>query len=196
MRLRRLFPLGLLPAFSIACSSARIPSTPKAVTPVPSVDPDVRGEVAFQVIPPPIDNAPEPLDAELTTQLTHPRALRELNKPLYPSEALAAGVSDYIVVVRITIGTGGRVVRIDDSQRAASTEGPFASRFRAAVDQAVQQWEFTPGVLTEEKPGKDLDGDGKIDYTIATRFQPVPVFYHLRFVFRIVDGKGEVLGGM
>ncbi len=196
MRPPRCCSIAVLLALSVGCSSSRLTSVPAAAPPSPVIGPDPRGEVAFRVIPPPIDTQPEPADATSTTHLTQPRAVRELARPEYPADALAAGVGDYTVVVRITIGKEGKVSRIDDSDRVPSTAGPFAATFRAAVEQAVRQWEFTPGILGEEKPGKDLDGDGTIDYVISTRFERVPVFYHLRFDFTIVDGKGEVRGGM
>lgn len=188
--------VAVLLALSLGCSSTRLTSAPAAAAPTPVIGPDPHGDVAFRVIPPPIVTQPEPADATVSTRLTHPRAVRELTKPLYPKEALVAGAGDYTVVVRITIGKDGKVSRIDDSDRVPSTAGPFAATFRAAVEQAVRQWEFTPGVLGEETPGKDLDGDGTIDYVISTRFETVPVFYHLRFDFTVVDGKGEVRGGM
>lgn len=195
MRSTHLVVLTLIPF--AACTSAKILRPIPEVEPTaPQIDPDRGGQVRFNVIPPPLaPNAPRVGD-DVTTHLANPRAIRELAMPVYPADALAAGVGDFTVVVRVTIGKDGKIADIRTSDRAPSSAGPFFSSFREAVECAVRQWEFAPGLITEEKPGKDLDGDGKVDYVIATRFEHVPVFYHLRFDFTIVNGVGNVSGGM
>ena len=116
--------------------------------------------------------------------------------PAFPADALAAGAPPATVVVRIVLGTDGHVAQVTDSPLAASTTGPYAASFRAAVEAALAGWDFHPGFIDTVKDGLDLDGDGKADYTILLRHQEVPVTYDVGFEFRIVDGDGVVMQGI
>lgn len=116
--------------------------------------------------------------------------------PAFPADALAAGAPPSTVVVRIVVGTDGHVAQVTDSPLAASTTGPYAASFRAAVEAALARWDFHPGFIDTVKDGLDLDGDGKADYTILLSHQEVPVTCDVGFEFRIVDGDGVVTQGI
>jgi TonB family protein len=111
--------------------------------------------------------------------------------PAFPEEALTAGAEGY-VVVRILIDTEGQVAEVTDSPKESSSTGPHAAAFRAAVDEAVRRWRFQPGRIDSMRPGKDLDGDGKPDYTVVDHFAFTPYVYDLRFDFRIAQGAPAV----
>jgi hypothetical protein len=111
--------------------------------------------------------------------------------PEYPPEALLADGPPATVAVRILIDTDGRVAQIVDSPLAASTPGPFAPLFRAAVEAALAGWEFYAAHVDTLRE-KDTNGDGKPDDTELVQFTPIEVYYDLGFEFSIVGGQGSV----
>jgi hypothetical protein len=111
--------------------------------------------------------------------------------PEYPPEALVAAGPAATVAVRILIDTSGRVAQVADSPLAASTPGPFAPLFRAAVEAALAGWEFYAAHLDTMRE-KDSDGDGTADDTELVQFTPVEVYYDLSFEFSVVDGQGTI----
>jgi hypothetical protein len=112
--------------------------------------------------------------------------------PIYPPDALAVGDGPHRELVRIVIDDHGSVTKVGDSPLGASDGGPHAAAFRSAVEAAVRTWTFGPGALLTLAPGHDLDGDGKPDYTVATSTEIVSVYYDVKFMFEIVEGKGVV----
>jgi len=112
--------------------------------------------------------------------------------PKYPERALGAHDGPHRELVRIVIDSAGSVGQVLDSPMGPSDGGPFAAEFRRAVDDAVRTWQFRPGVLQHVKDGADKDGDGKADYKVMTSWDPVAVYYDIRFTFEIVEGKGVV----
>jgi len=57
------------------------------------------------------------------------------------------------------------------------------------VRTAIQQWRFYSASI------RNLDGDGKPDYTIVTAQQPLKAFFDISFVFEVVDGQATVRTG-
>jgi TonB family protein len=125
------------------------------------------------------------------TEFHNPAPLDKLALPAYPADALASGATG-TVVVRIVIDDEGRVIAVGDSPKEASSAGPFAAALRDAVDRTVRGWPFSPGRVEVVEDGKDLDGDGKPDYSRIVKQEYVKVFYDVRFDFTIENGKGAV----
>jgi TonB family protein len=152
---------------------------PRAVDPltVPSAPAleEHRGEVQARFLRDPEISAPA-ATAEL---ISSPRPLRDLPLPQYPQAALEAGAGAAHVVVRIVIGTDGRLTDVRDSPREASSLGPFMDEFRDAVLRALRHWRFTPGMRRSEEAG-------------VAGATAVAVYYDVRFDFDIVDGIGQV----
>jgi len=125
------------------------------------------------------------------TDFVEPIPMREFPLPRYPQTALDAKAGPAQVVVRILIGTDGRIADVRDSPLEASSSGPFAGEFRDAALRALRHWRFNPGRI-DQIANKDLDGDGQPDYREVIRYDLVPVFYDVRFDFEIVGGEGKV----
>ena len=183
------------PAFAIAGAALTVAAacrhvTPPASPPQPSavaapVAPGGAVSVRYLVAP----GAPTPGLSE-NQRLVAPFPLaRPL--PEYPPEALAAAAPLAVVAVRILIATSGRVGSIVDSPLAASTPGPLAPAFRAAVEAALAGWEFYPAHVDTYRD-RDGDGDGVAEDDELVDYAPVEVFYDLAFEFSIVDGRGAV----
>ncbi len=166
-----------------AASCAHVAQPPPAPPPDPT-----RGGVALRFI---VDPKAEPPKLTEHQEFLAPKIHGAPAMPAYPRDALAAK-SGGTVVVRITIDTEGAVALVEDSPVMASTEGPFATAFRAAADKAIRSWRFSPGEIQQLEDGKDLDGDGKPDYTVLVRSDRVPVIYDVRFDFYLVKGAGKV----
>ncbi len=64
--------------------------------------------------------------------------------------------------------------------------------FRQSVERALRRWQFEPGYFTKRGASIDADGDGTPDATMIDSWTRVPVYYDIRFDFRIVDGAGQV----
>jgi len=160
---------------------------PPTTVPEPVVDPG-RGQVAYRFILDPTAAVPQLADR---TDFVRPIPTSEFPLPRYPQTALDAKAGPAWVVVRILIGTDGRIADVRDSPVEASSPGPFAGEFRDAVLRALRHWRFTPGRI-DQVANKDLDGDGQPDYREVTHYDLVPVFYDVRFDFEIVGGEGNV----
>lgn len=188
MALRR----ALLPMLSIvvaACASAKPvapPPAPSAPPPAPA-RPAPEGRVGVSVVA----DAPSSPPEDTGTDFRPPVARGTLALPVYPVDALAAGATGQFVV-RVLIDTEGKVSRIEDSPREPASTGPFAAAFRASVDAAVRTWSFIPGEIQYLRPGKDLDGNGEVDYQIVDSSAATPFQYDFRFEFSIVDGTPTV----
>jgi hypothetical protein len=130
------------------------------------------------------------LDADV--QFDRPLPDRTNALPVYPERALREHAGTHREVVRIVIDTAGRVSQVLDSPLESSEDGPYASDFRQSVESVVRAWRFQPGYLRKVAPGNDLDGDGAADYKVTTSFEPVAVYYDVRFTFEIVGGRGLV----
>ena len=63
--------------------------------------------------------------------------------PSYPSRAAAAGCEDQTLRVRLTIGTGGDVLRLDPGVTKAA-RGACEELFAAEVQRTLKQWRFQP----------------------------------------------------
>ena len=159
---------------------------PAQVAPPP---PSAEGKTTYSYI---FDPANPALDLPADVQFMRPMALETKTLPVYPAAALAAHDTPHREVVRIVIDDRGSVGQVADSPMEQSDGGPFAADYRRAVDAAVRTWRFRPGVLEHVRDGEDKDGDGKADYKVMTSWDPVAVYYDIRFKFEILDGKGIV----
>jgi len=160
---------------------------PPTAVPAPAVEPG-RGQVAYRFL---LDPTSAELQLADQTEFVAPIPMAEFPLPRYPQTALDAKAGPAHVVVRILIGTDGRIADVRDSPREASSSGPFAGEFRDAVLRALRHWRFTPGRI-EQVAGKDLDGNGQPAYREVVEYDLVPVFYDVRFDFETVGGEGRV----
>ena len=167
----------------VACACKR----PPVLEPAPA--PTNEGETRYTFLFDPANPALH-LPAEVKFDRPEPLDIRAL--PVYPPRALAAGDGPHHEVVRIVIDAEGNVGHVGNSPLGSSDAGPFGAEYREAVQQAVVLWRFAPGVLRHLEPGRDIDGDGRIDYTVTTSIEPVSVYYDVRFTFEIVNGAGVV----
>ncbi len=112
--------------------------------------------------------------------------------PEYPERALEDGVGDAWVTVRLLIGLDGTLTAVTDSPLEASSAGPHAAAFRQSVERVLRRWRFEPGYFAKRGASIDADADGTPDATAVGSLTLVPVYYDIRFDFRIVDGAGQV----
>ena len=148
------------------------------------------GEVAYEVLPDPA--APHP-DLPEGYQIAPPRLRAGSGRlPEYPPRALTARYGDAVSLVRIVVSSEGAVSSMQSSPLGASTGGPFAPEFEAAVREAVASWQFVPATVSRLDPGPDEDGDGVPDFRYRVESETIPYYIDLRFRFEIIDGKGEV----
>jgi hypothetical protein len=157
----------------------------------PAVRADGESQFAFLETPvartPPkaeISTGPrQPADVLVPAEPMHP-----LSKPVYPSAALGRQKTPVFVGVCITVDAAGNVADIGPSLRAFSSPGPFAEEFRAAVEDAVRRWRFTPAEKRHLKPG--AAPPGKDDYWVVTRAEKTDYTFDLSFTFTT---SGDVL---
>ena len=69
---------------------------------------------------------------------------------------------------------------------------PCHVAFRAAVQAAVEGWRYAPSFRQRKAPGPDIDKDGKPDFERWVQDGAVAIYIDYEFLFRVVDGKGEV----
>lgn len=184
--------MSLSPIFVGVALSATAAGCAHVVTPPPSPPPAAplpeatRGGVELKFVNDP--NAPPP---DPHQEFHAPKIIGRPAMPPYPADALAANAGG-TVALRITIDTEGQVALVEDSPVAPSTPGPFTSEFRAAAEKGARTWRFSPGEIEQLEDGKDLDGDGKPDYTTVVSVGRVPVIYDILFNFYVVKGVGQV----
>lgn len=93
-------------------------------------------------------------------------------------------------IVRVHLDATGQVIDIDENPREIPVQNRFSNEFRTEIDKAVRQWKFLPAELQECRKGRDINGDGKIDYAVVISTEKIPVYLDVQFEFSIVDGKG------
>ena len=175
------------------CASPPRPA-PAAAAPAatPRTAPPPRlGQSAYRFLPDPSAKVPEWTADEGDFQKPIPVRGRQ-PLPEYPEQALEDGVGDAWVTVRILIGLDGTLTAVTDSPLESSYEGPHARAFRQSVERALRRWQFEPGYFSKRGASIDADGDGAPDATRIDSLTRVPVYYDIRFDFRIVDGAGQV----
>jgi hypothetical protein len=147
------------------------------------------GEVSFRAL---ADiSAPGPRNSR-TEELVPPVPMPGNKAPEYPGTALAAGEGPVTVVVRVIIGTAGRIEQIMNSPLMESTASAYSADFKSAVEAAVGRWLFSPAQWRVLEEGEDLDADGKTDYRKVVSSTAIRVYLDLQFDFRVVNGKGVV----
>lgn len=150
--------------------------------------PGVEGRVAFELLPDPQPKTP----ALSRHQIFMAPVSLEAPLPGYPQRALANDAAPVTVSVRIIIYADGVVREVLDSPYEQRTEGDNREVFRDAVEEAVRSWRFSPATIRTLAEGEDLNGDGKVDYTVTTEQRPVRTYLDLRFTFEVVSGRGQV----
>lgn len=182
-------------AILVAAGCASPPRTaPVAATPAPlppAAPPARLGQSAYRFLPDPLAKMPEWTADEGDFQKPIPIRGRQ-PLPEYPEQALEDGIGDAWVTVRILIGLDGTLTAVTDSPLEASSPGPHAAAFRQSVERALRRWQFEPGYFAKRGASVDADGDGAPDATMIDSWTRVPVYYDIRFDFRIVDGAGRV----
>lgn len=151
--------------------------------------PPARGRSSYDFL---LDSAPVDTTAPADEELRPPVIAEEPALPAYPPEALAGGAGPSVLAVRILVDTEGLVAEVAESPRLPSTPGPYASRFRQAVETVLTEWRFHPALWRRYEPGEDLDGDGVADYRRVVETRAVNFYLDVRFDFEIVDGRGRV----
>ena len=169
--------IGLTSLAGAACSRRRA-----VVSPALS---DAKGVTSLQFLNEPI------IDLSEGQELQPPTPNGELALPSYPQRALRARAGA-AVVLRFVINVQGEVVQVLDSPIATPLRGRYAEDFRVAAEKAIRTWRFKPAELQWLAKGKDLNGDGKPDFLIVLKSEPVQVYTDVRLDFSIVKGKGQV----
>ena len=123
-------------------------------------------------------------------EIIPPRPIGELRSPAYPENALKSKFGSARFIVRVHLDDTGQVNDIGQNPLEATGENRFRQEFLAEIDKAVRQWKFQPAKVQECRKGRDLNGDGKIDYTIVISTEKIPAYFDVQFEFSIVDGKG------
>ena len=170
---------------SIILFSLAACSRPHSVVPIPAS----AGQSSFLFLP----NEPSP-DAlpKKDEEIVPPLASGQLALPSYPPAALAAKFGYATMVLRLVIGTDGRIAGIEQSPHKISSGGAFEKEFRASIEEAVQKWVFHPAEWRRLEDGEDLNGDGKIDFRRVVESRKIVVHYDVQFEFDIMNGKGQV----
>jgi len=162
----------------------------KQSPPVAVPAPTREGVTSVRVLAPDSANAP-PAD-EVAERITPAFASDQNKLPVYPAHALAAGCQQGVVPVRAYIGTDGNVASIRSVPDRSVPDDDCHIAFSAATFAAVRAWRFAPAFRQTPKPGPDVDGDGRPDFTRWEQ-NPITIYLDFEFTFRVVEGKGEVL---
>ncbi len=162
----------------------------------PVARPAVEGASAFSFVERPVSAAAgpgavtqiaalvwEPVDVKVKAEPIEPLAT-----PVYPRIALGRVRMPMTVGVRIYVDATGRVADVGASMVAFSTGGELAEEFRAAVDEALAQWRFTPAEFRHMVPRTGRNGLGR--GWQVTRTQPTDDAFDLAFTFTT---KGDVV---
>lgn len=180
-------PLAALTLVLAAQACAHRP--PPAASLAPAT-PAAEGRVGFGLVRDP--NSPRP---RITPgqEFTPPATLRTV-LPEYPRQALVGGAAPVILIVRVIIEEDGTVREVHPSplDRPAGSGDP--EPFRAAVEEAARRWEFAPATI-RTFAGRDIEGDGTVDYQVLEEAHPVRTYLDLRFTFEVVGGQGRVQFG-
>jgi hypothetical protein len=165
---------------------AQVP-TPPPVTSLPSSS--VGGDVAVQFLADPTAPKPKLVENEEFT----PASPRSMPPPTYPPAALRAGVPPAVVAVRLMIDPSGSVYAVKDSPRLASSQGPFSTEFREAVEVAVRRWVFSGARIDTVAPLDSASSSTSPRPLMSARW--VPTFLDFSFQFRVLEGRGVVSVG-
>ena len=171
----------LVLALGLACG-AGCRTTPLET---PAVDPV--GTVDMALVPPAAGTARMQLDP--SQAFVFP-LLRESQLPEYPPELLALRLDTQALCVDVDIDAQGLVSQVrgrDDADCAAA--GPHASRFAAALEASVRQWQFDPALVCRTPDGRAAADACAEPDAIDT---PVALRLSYAFVFSQQDGQPRV----
>lgn len=139
--------------------------------------------------PPRLTPAPKEPPGDTRVGFTDAKPMGELPPPAYPQEALAARTGQVLVGVRLIVDREGRVSRIEPSLSALSTPSRFSAQFRAAVEEAVARWRFTPAqLLTLEREIVPRNKGGGEYWRLAGQ-EATETYFDVTFVF---EASGRV----
>jgi hypothetical protein len=139
------------------------------------------------------DGAKKPPPADNVVETITPAFASDDNRlPEYPRYALKGGCQQGIVPIRLYVGADGNVARVTPVPNQPVADDQCHSAFWASSCAAVQAWRFSPAFRQTPRPGPDIDGDGRPDFT---RWEQAPIMIYLdfEFTYRVVEGKGQVL---
>jgi outer membrane biosynthesis protein TonB len=173
--------MGVLLVTGAACSARR----QAAVLPA---QPEREGVTSVRVLTDPTASAAPDITAE---RVTAAQASDQNQLPVYPAYALKSGCQGGSVPVRVHIGTDGNVSAVRSIPNHPIADDQCHSAFWVAVYNAVSTWKFAPAFRQTPYPGPDVDGDGKSD-VMRWKQEAVAIYVDFEFMFRVVDGKGEV----
>jgi hypothetical protein len=139
------------------------------------------------------DGAKKPAPADAVVETITPAFASDDNRlPEYPGYALKAGCQQGIVPIRLYVNADGNVARVAPVPNRHVAEDQCHSAFWASTCAAVQAWRFSPAFRQTPRPGPDIDGDGRPDFTQWEQ-APIMIYLDFEFTYRVVEGKGQVL---
>lgn len=116
--------------------------------------------------------------------------------PQYPEDLVRLGLASHRIVARIVFEEGGHVVDVGPSPLERSTESRWASRFDAAVCEALLHWRVWAPEVRKFRPGPDSDGDGQPDFRVMVDRKRLKSFFDVAFTFEVVNGEPVVRQGL
>ena len=178
---------SVLIAAALTAAACAKPRAAQAPSPPPEDPTTVRTSVRLL-------NQPDitPGEADVRERLTPAFASDANALPVYPAYALKAGCRDGSVPVRVHINTEGNVSAQRDVPDHPLQNDACHVAFRAAVQAAVQGWRYAPSFREKKVAGPDIDKDGKPDFERWVQDGSVAIYIDYEFLFRVVNGKGEV----
>ena len=110
----------------------------------------LKGHSSFEILeptvrPPPPGSHPHVAQSESDVEnISGYFVEKDLAKPVYPADALAANAGVRFVTVTVSFDENGKVTDATPSLRGFSIADKYADEFLAAVRAAVLLWEITP----------------------------------------------------
>jgi hypothetical protein len=110
----------------------------------------LQGHSSFEILeptvgPPPPGSHPQVAQSESDVEnIAGYFTEKDLVKPVYPADALAANAGDRFVTVTVTFDENGNATDAFPSLRGINIADKYADEFLAAVKAAVMHWKITP----------------------------------------------------
>jgi hypothetical protein len=121
----------------------------------------LQGHTAFEILEPAARPLPPGAHAEIARTESDVEyisgyfAEKDLAKPVYPTDALAANTGTRFVTVTVSFDENGKVTDAVPSLRGFSTADKYAEDFLSAVKAAVLLWKITPPHNVHYRRGPD-----------------------------------------
>jgi hypothetical protein len=110
----------------------------------------LQGYTSFEILeptadPPPPGSHPQVAQSESDVEnIAGYFTEKDLVKPVYPANALAANAGDHFVTVTVTFDENGKATDALPSLRRINVADKYADEFLAATKAAVMRWKITP----------------------------------------------------